>query len=67
VEEIECAIREAVLQRQRLRQRGAGEHAVERNRLELVRLQQEFSYALIERHCRVSADIARFETASIAA
>lgn len=50
VEELEAAIRLAVLSRQRLRERCAGEYEVEANRLELVGLQWELSYALIERH-----------------
>jgi hypothetical protein len=67
VEEIEHAICEAVLERQRLRRRGASEHQVELNRLELVHLQQELSHALIARHCRVATGDERLRTASIAA
>jgi hypothetical protein len=55
VEEVESAIREVVARRQRLRRYDAGGQAVERNRLELVHLQQQLSHALIERHCRAPA------------
>ena len=67
VEEIERAICDAVLERQRLRRRGASEHQVELNRLELVHLQQELSHALIARHCRVAAGNERLRTVSLAA
>jgi hypothetical protein len=39
-----------VAERQQLRERGASEKALERNRLQLARAQWELSHALIERH-----------------
>jgi hypothetical protein len=56
VEDLEAAIRVAVLNRQWLRERRADEYEVEANRLELVGLQWELSYALIERH---ASDLAK--------
>ena len=37
-------------ERQRLRERGAGEASLERNRLQLARAQWELGHALIERN-----------------
>ena len=48
VHDLSAAIAAAQLERQRLRELGAGRPALERNRRELVRLQQELSRALIE-------------------
>lgn len=42
-------------ERQRLRAAGAGDGELERNRLEIARLQQELSHALIERFARNAA------------
>ena len=50
VESLGLRIRALVVERQALRERGAGKRALERNRLELVRCQRELSRALIERH-----------------
>ena len=50
VESLGMRIRALVVERQALRERGAGKRALERNRLQLVRRQRELSRALIERH-----------------
>jgi hypothetical protein len=50
VESLGLRIRTLVVERQALRDRGAGKRALERNRLELVRCQRELSQALIDRH-----------------
>jgi hypothetical protein len=52
VEELEGAIHEAIVRRQRLREQRADEREMELNRLELVHLQWELSHALIARHAR---------------
>jgi hypothetical protein len=43
-------IEELTMERQRLRERGAGPTVLERNRLGIARAQWELSHALIERH-----------------
>ena len=50
VETLGLRIRALVVERQALRERGAGRRALERNRVELVRHQRELSRALIDRH-----------------
>lgn len=44
-------IAQLIAQRQALRARGAGAAALERNRLELVELQQRFNRELLARFC----------------
>jgi hypothetical protein len=43
-------LRQLVLERQALRERGAATDELERNRLEIVRVQWKLSYAFIELH-----------------
>jgi hypothetical protein len=43
-------LRQLVLKRQTLRERGAATDELERNRLEIVRVQWKLSYAFIELH-----------------
>jgi hypothetical protein len=50
VESLSDEIRGLVYERQTLRAVGAGPEALERNRVELVRLQQELVHALIRRY-----------------
>jgi hypothetical protein len=50
VEQLEEGIRGLVTERQTLRDRRAGRSQLESNRLELVRLQWQYSYALIDSH-----------------
>jgi translation initiation factor 1 (eIF-1/SUI1) len=50
VEALQARIDELALERQDLRARCAGEAALERNRIKLVRAQWELSHALIARH-----------------
>jgi hypothetical protein len=56
VEQLEEGIRGLVTERQALRDRGAGRSQLESNRLELVRLQWQYSYALIGSHLAGLAD-----------
>ena len=55
VESLSDEIRGVVYERQTLRAVGAGREELERNRAELVRLQQELVKALIRRHIPASA------------
>ena len=55
VESLSDEIRGVVYERQTLRAVGAGRDELERNRTELVRLQQELVNALIRRHLRPGA------------
>ncbi len=58
VERLEAALRALAAERQALREREAGRGELESNRLELVHLQWQFSYALIDRHLPRLADSA---------
>jgi hypothetical protein len=49
-DELAARIGILVAERQRLRERGAGEAPLERNRLQLARAQWELGHALIDRH-----------------
>ncbi len=55
VESLSDEIRGVVYERQTLRAVGAGREELERNRTELVRLQQDLVNALIRRHLRADA------------
>jgi hypothetical protein len=55
VERLQTRIGDLCSERQRLRAAGAGEGELEQNRLEIARLQQELSHALIGRHLRPAA------------
>ena len=55
VESLSDEIRGVVYERQTLRSVGASREELERNRAELVRLQQELVRALIRRHVPASA------------
>jgi hypothetical protein len=57
-EELTARIAILVAQRQRLRERGAGERALERNRLQLARAQWELGHALIDTHLPAEATAA---------
>jgi hypothetical protein len=50
VELLNELLRRAVAERQSLRERGAGEAALERNRLLIVDLQWQLSWALVARY-----------------
>jgi hypothetical protein len=50
VEALTLRVAELVSERQRLRERGASETALEKNRTQLVRAQWELGHALIDRH-----------------
>jgi hypothetical protein len=50
VELLEDRIAKLASERQSLRDRGASESSLERNRIKLARAQWELSHALIERH-----------------
>jgi hypothetical protein len=50
IDQLTERLRQLVLERQSLRDRGGSAAELERNRLEIVRRQWELSYALIESH-----------------
>jgi hypothetical protein len=58
VEDLVRRIAGLVQERQTLRAHAADPALLERNRLELVRANQELSFALIDRHCPPKADAA---------
>jgi len=53
IEQLTDTLRRLVAKRQALRDNGASGPELERNRLEIVRRQQELSYALIASHLPV--------------
>jgi len=55
VEVLTLRIAQLVAERQQLRSHGAGERALERNRLRIARAQWELGHALIDRHLAGSA------------
>jgi hypothetical protein len=55
VDSLGLRIRTLVVERQALRERGAGRRALERNRIELVRCQRDLSRALIQQHRHLRA------------
>jgi hypothetical protein len=58
VEDLISRIADLVLERQSLRSLAADSALLERNRLALVRANQDLSLALIDRHCPPKADLA---------
>ena len=50
VEALTLRVAELVSERQQLRERGASETALEKNRIQLARAQWELGHALIDRH-----------------
>lgn len=55
VEDLQAEIGVLTAERQRLRSIGSEENDLERNRLEIARLQWELSHALIGRYARTAA------------
>lgn len=55
VEDLQAAIGVLCVERENLRASGSGEGDLERNRLEIARLQWELSHALIGRYARTEA------------
>jgi len=55
VEDLQAEIGVLTAERQRLRTTGSNESDLERNRLEIARLQWELSHALIGRYLRTAA------------
>jgi hypothetical protein len=55
VELLQTEIGALCCERQRLRGNGAGDSELEQNRLEIARLQQQLSHALIGRYARTAA------------
>lgn len=49
-DELAAQIAQLVAERQQLRESGAGEASLERNRLQIARAQWELGHALIDRH-----------------
>jgi hypothetical protein len=58
VEDLVRRIADLVYERQTLRAHAANTALLERNRVALVRANQELSFALIDRHCPPKADAA---------
>ena len=58
VEDVVRRIADLVYERQTLRAHAANTALLERNRVALVRANQELSFALIDRHCPPKADAA---------
>jgi hypothetical protein len=58
VRDLEAAIRSCAAERQELHERGAASDELERNRLEIVRLQWQLSHAWIDRRLRESGQAA---------
>jgi hypothetical protein len=50
VDKLNAELRELVLERQALRERGAAADELERNRVSIVRVQWQLSHALIQAH-----------------
>jgi hypothetical protein len=57
VEELTLRISALVGERQELRDRGASETSIERNRVQLARAQWELAHALIDRHLPEPAEL----------
>jgi hypothetical protein len=57
-DELALQIAHLVAERQQLRERGAGQASLERNRLQIARAQWELGHALIDRHLPVQSTAA---------
>lgn len=58
VEDLTLRVAELVSERQQLRERGASETALEKNRVQLARAQWELGHALIDRHLPAAQPVA---------